>query len=128
MRRDLTVLDADDELIVELRLLVARRRDLAADRTRAVNRLHDQVPAICPALQRAVDLTNRGPLVLPTGFQTPASLREIGVAGLTEWLRARRIRGVAALAVKAVTAAESQMRALPGEQMAARLVAQLAEG
>lgn len=48
MRRDLTVLGADDELIVELRLLVARRQDLRADRTRAVNRLHDRLVAVCP--------------------------------------------------------------------------------
>ena len=128
MRRDLTVLDADDELIVELRLLVARRRDLVADRTRAVNRLHVQMLAICPELERALDLTNRGPLVLLTGFQTPGALREIGVAGLTEWLHARRVRSAAALAAKAVTAAKSQMTTLHGEQMAARLVAQLAEG
>jgi transposase len=127
MRRDLTVLDADDELIGELRLLVTRRRDLIADRTRAVNRLHDQLVAICPALQRALDLTNRGPLVLLTGFQTPAALREIGVAALSEWLRARRVRSAEALATKSVTAAKSQMTSLPGERMAARLVAQLAE-
>lgn len=128
MRRDLTVLDADDELVVELRLLVARRRDLAADRTRAVNRLHDQLLAICPALERALELTNRGPLVLLTGFQTPAALRELGAAGLQEWLRARKVRSSAALAAKVIAAAQSQLTTLPGEQMAARLVAQLAEG
>ncbi|XVQ16146.1 IS110 family transposase [Spirillospora sp. CA-255316] len=128
MRRDLTVLDGDDELIVELRLLVARRRDLAADRTRAVNRLHDQLLTICPALERALELTNRGPLVLLTGCQTPTALREIGVDGLTVWLRARRVRSAAALAAKAVAAADTQHTTLPGEQMAARLVAQLAEG
>ncbi|GAA4306344.1 IS110 family transposase [Actinomadura luteofluorescens] len=128
MRRDLTILDGDDELIVELRLLVARRRDLAADRTRAVNRLHDQLLAICPALERALELTNQGPLVLLTGFQTPAALREIGIDGLTDWLRARKVRSAAALAAKAAAAAATQHTTLPGEQMAARLVAQLAEG
>lgn len=29
MRRDLTVLDGDDDVVVELRMLVARRKDLA---------------------------------------------------------------------------------------------------
>jgi transposase len=43
MRCDLRVLHADDELIVELRLLVARRQDLVADRVWAVNRLHDRL-------------------------------------------------------------------------------------
>ncbi|MFB9839418.1 hypothetical protein [Actinoallomurus acaciae] len=28
--------------------------------------------AICPALERVLELSNRGPLVLLTGFQTPA--------------------------------------------------------
>jgi len=41
MRRDLSPLRVDDELIVELRMLVGRRRDLAGDRVRLVNRLHD---------------------------------------------------------------------------------------
>jgi putative lipase involved disintegration of autophagic bodies len=48
MRCDLQVLRADDELIVELRLLVARRQDLRADRTRAVNRLHDRLLRSAP--------------------------------------------------------------------------------
>lgn len=128
MRRDLTVLRGDDELITELRMLVARRQDLVSDRTRAVNRLHGQLLGICPALERALDLTNRGPLVLLTGFQSPAALREAGVAGVEAWLRARKVRSAAALAAAAVRAAGSQGMTLPGEQVAARLAAQLAEG
>jgi transposase len=128
MRRDLTVLRGDDELIAELRMLVARRQDLVSDRTRAVNRLHARLLAISPALERALDLTNRGPLVLVTGFQSPAALREAGVAGVEAWLRARKVRGAAALAAAAVRAAGTQAMTLPGEQVAARLAAQLAEG
>lgn len=128
MRRDLTILDGDDELVVELRLLVGRRQDLAADRVRALNRLHDQMLAICPALERALDLTTQGPLVLLTGFQTPAALRETGTQPLTAWLRDRNVRNAAVLAAKAVTAAETQHRALPAEHMTALLVAQLATG
>lgn len=128
MRRDLTVLDGDDDLIIELRMLVARRKDLTADRTRAVNRLHDQLLAICPALQRALDLTTKGALTLLTGFQTPAALREIGAQALAAWLRDRKVRGAAALAAKAVTAAESQHTTLPAERTAALLAAQLAQG
>lgn len=120
MRRDLTVLRGDDELIVELRMLAARRQDLASDRTRAVNRLHDQLLAISPALERA--------LVLLTGFQSPAALREAGVAAVEAWLRARKVRGAAGLAAAAVRAARIQAMTLPGEQVAARLAAQLAEG
>jgi transposase len=128
MRRDLQVLRAADELIVELRLLVARRQDLRADRTRAVNRLHDRLVAVCPALERVLDLGNRGALVLLTGFQTPAALRGQGVAGLEAWLGSRKVRGAGKLAAAAVGAANAQTISLPGEQLAARLIADLAEG
>ena len=128
MRRDLQALGADDELIVELRLLVARRQDLRADRTRAVNRLHDRLVAVCPALERVLDLGNRGALVLLTGFQTPAALRAQGVAGLEAWLGSRKVRGAGKLAAAVVDAANAQTIRLPGEQVAACLIADLAEG
>jgi transposase len=128
MRRGLTPLRVDDELVVELRMLVARRQDLVGDRTRMVNRLRDQLLAVCPALERALDVTNKGPLVLLTGFQLPAHIRQTGVTELETWLRARKVKGARALAAKAVQAASSQITTLPGEQMAALLVAQLAEG
>jgi transposase len=128
MRRDLTIVRADAELTVELRMLVAQRQDLASDRTRAVNRLHDRLLAISPALERVLDLGNRGPLVLLSGFQTPAALRAAGVDEVTVWLRERRVRGAAALAASAVRAAQTQSTSLPGERLAAHLVAGLAEG
>jgi transposase len=128
MRRDLTVLRADEELIVELRMLIASRQDLVSDRTRAANRLHDRLLAISPALERALDLRNRGPLVLLTGFQTPAALREAGVEQVTAWLRDHGVRSAATLAAASVQAAETQSTSLPGEQLAAQLVARLVEG
>ncbi|MGH3373774.1 MAG: IS110 family transposase [Actinoallomurus sp.] len=128
MRRGLKPLRIDDELILELRMLVARRQDLVADRTRMLNRLRDQLLAICPALERALQVTNTGPLILLTGFQRPAQIRQADAAELTAWLRARKVKGAQALAGKVVEAARSQATTLPGEQMAALLVAQLAEG
>ncbi|MGW4410938.1 IS110 family transposase [Nonomuraea sp. NPDC004702] len=126
-RRDPTVLDGDDDVVVQPRTLVARRKDLAADRTRAVNRPHDQSPTIRPAPRRVLDLTTKGPLTLLTGFQTPAELRAIGVDGLTVWLKARKVRDAAALAGKVVAAARSQHATLPAERTAAPLAAQLAQ-
>lgn len=128
MRRGLTALRVDEELIVELQMLVARRQDLVADRTRTVNRLREQLLALCPALERVLDVTNKGPLVLLTGYQRPTDLRRLGPVRLEAWLRARRVKGSQALAVTAVQAARSQTTTLPGEQMAALLIAQLAEG
>ncbi|MFB9683523.1 IS110 family transposase [Amycolatopsis plumensis] len=128
MRRDLTALRVDEQLIVELRMLVARRRDLAADRVRMVNRLHDQLLAFSPALERVLDLTNRGPLILLTHVQTPDAIRRLGVAGLEEWLRSQKVRSAAALATAVAAAADSQHTTLPGQQLAAQLVADMAKG
>jgi transposase len=128
MRRDLAPIRVPDEVIVELRMLVARRRDLQSDRVRAVNRLHETLLTISPALEKALDLTNQGPLILLTGYQTPAAIGQLGVTELTEWLRARKVRRAGELATRAVAAANAQQIALPGEALAAHLVAQLAEG
>ncbi|WP_154760663.1 IS110 family transposase [Amycolatopsis pithecellobii] len=128
MRRDLTPLRVDNELIVELRMLIARRRDLAGDRVRLVNRLHEQLLGISPALERFLDLTNRGPLVLLTHVQTPAALRQLGAAGLEEWLRTQKVRNATTLAATVATAAGSQQTTLPGERLAAQLVADMAKG
>ncbi|TVT08344.1 IS110 family transposase [Amycolatopsis bartoniae] len=128
MRRDLSPLRVDDELIVELRMLVARRRDLTGDRVRLVNRLHEQLLGISPALERVLDLTNRGPLVLLTRVQTPATIRQLGTAGLEEWLRSQKVRSATTLATTVVAAAESHHTTLPGEQLAAQLVTDMAKG
>src|SRR6201993_2376749 len=62
---DLPVLHPDDDLISELRMLTAHRADLVADRTRTINRLRQQLVAVCPALERAAQLTSdRGWVVL----------------------------------------------------------------
>jgi hypothetical protein len=57
MRRDLPELQPGQDLVVELRILTSRRADLVADRTRAINRLRQQLTAICPALERAAEVT-----------------------------------------------------------------------
>jgi hypothetical protein len=83
---------------------------------------------VCPALERALDLTTKGPLILLTGYQRPAEIRRLGVTRLEAWLRARKVLKAAALAERAVQAAMSQTTTLPGEEPAAQLIAQLAEG
>lgn len=128
MRRGLTELAVDDELLVELRMLVAHHRDLVADRTRMVNRLRAQMLTVCPALERALDVTGKGPLILLTAYQRPAEIRRLGVTRLEAWLRARKVRGAAALAERVVLAAKAQTTTLPGEELSAMLIAQLAEG
>ena len=57
MRSDLAPLAPGDELVTELRMLTARRTDLVADRTRAINRLRAAMLEVSPALERALDFT-----------------------------------------------------------------------
>ncbi|MDX6584865.1 MAG: hypothetical protein QOI10_4049 [Solirubrobacterales bacterium] len=128
MRGDLTVVTASDELVVELTRLTAHREDLMADWVRGVNRLRDLLTSIFPALERAFDYSNRSPLVLLTGFQTPESIRTAGEAGLVSYLRERGAwpRAIPTMADAAVAAASAQTVRLPGEATAAVLIARLA--
>ncbi|MBQ1121874.1 IS110 family transposase [Streptomyces sp. B15] len=128
MRRDLGPLQPGDEIAVDLRTLSTRRTDLVADRTRQINRLRAQLLEIFPALERALNLTNKGPVMLLTGYQTPAAIRRSGARRIETWLRNRKVRAASTLAKTAVDAAEAQHTALPGERLAATMVVRLAKG
>ena len=108
MRTDLGVLRPGDEIAVDLRTLVTRRTDLVCDRTRQINRLRAQLLEIFPALERSLDLTKKGPVMLLTGYQTPAAIRRAGTSRVATWLKNRKVRGSAALAKTVVEAAEAQ--------------------
>ncbi|MET7695884.1 IS110 family transposase [Streptomyces sp. NPDC005483] len=127
MRRDLAVIRPDDEQAIELRILTSRRADLTADRTRRTNRLRHQLVGIFPALERVLDLGNSGPLILLSGYQTPAALRRTGRRRLESWLRNRSVRSADLLAQAAVEAAERQHTAVPGEKIIAQVIHTLAK-
>ncbi|MCW8103671.1 IS110 family RNA-guided transposase [Streptomyces tauricus] len=126
IRRDLQRLRTGDETITDLKILTGRRTDLVADRTRTVNRLRGQLTSIFPGLERALDLTNTGPLTLLTGYQTPASLRRAGKKRLEAWLRNRKVLRADRLAETAMKAAGRQHTRLPGEKLTAQMVHTLA--
>jgi transposase len=118
-----------DDMVTELRMLTAHRADLVADRTRTINRLRQQLVAVCPALERVAQLTSdRGWVVLLARYQRPKAIRQSGVSRLTRILADAGVRNAATIATAAVTAAKTQTVRLPGEQVAAALVAQLAQG
>jgi transposase len=128
MRRDLHPLQEWDEIAVDLKILTARRYDLTADRTRAINRLRAQLLEYFPALERAFDYAaSRAALVLLTGYQTPSALRRVGPNRLVAWLKNRKVRGAQALADRAVAAARAQHTAVAGETIAAAVVHTLAK-
>lgn len=126
-RRDFASIDVPAQLAADLALLTAHRSDLVADRVRMINRLRDTLTGVFPALERAFDYSSqKGALVLLTGYQTPAALRRRGRARLTAWLANRGVRGADAVAATALEAAQAQQTALPGEDVAAQIVADLA--
>lgn len=127
LRRDLTVVDHETDLTRNLGLLTAHRADLVADRVRMINRLRDLMTSVFPSLEREFDYSScKGALVLLTGYAAPDRLRRIGEARLAGWLRARRVRGYAQLAARAVAAARAQQIALPGQDIAAKIVSDTA--
>jgi transposase len=124
---DLPVPVPDDDVITELRMLTAHRADLVADRTRTINRLRQQLVAVCPALERVAALTSdRGWVVLLSRYQSPKAIRNSGVSRPTKMLTESGVRNAASIAGAAVTAAKAQTVRLPGEDVPASLVAELA--
>lgn len=126
MRHDLRELHRPDELAAELRLLTAHRGDIAGERTRAINRLRALLLGIFPALERVLDFTNRGPLVLVQHFQTADAINAVGRAELELWLREHKVRPAAKLAETVTQAADRHRVRLPGEAVAAELIARIA--
>lgn len=126
MRRDLQPIRPGDEAAIELRLLTERRSDLVEDRTRTLNRLKALLSSMFPALERALDMSRVGALVLLTGYQSPAAIRRAGARRLTTWLRNRKVYRPEVLAATAVEAAERQYTAVAGETAIAKMVHTLA--
>ena len=126
MRGDLGRLELGEESLAELQLLLARRRDLVADRTRAVTRLRETLLALFPALERVLRFNTRGPLELVARYQTPGAVRRAGRKRVAAYLKKRGVAKAEALAEKALDAAGRQRARLPAEEIAAKIVAELA--
>ena len=126
MRSDLGELAPGEQELSELRLLLGRRRDLITDRSRVIARLREMLLSLFPALERALDVNSKGPLILLTHYQTPAQLRRAGHRRVAAYLRNRSVKGSDKVARKALSAAGSQSVVLPAQEVASGIVAQLA--
>ena len=126
-RRDLSMVDTGTDLVRELAVLTGHRADLIADRVRMINRLRDLMTSVFPSLERAFDYSShKGALILLTGYPTPDRIRRIGQTRLTSWLRNRHVRGSDEVAARATTAAKAQTVVLPGQDLTASIVTELA--
>jgi transposase len=129
LRRDLSEVDTGTDLVRKLAVLTGHRADLIADRVRMINRLRDLMTSVFPSLERAFDYSShKGALVLLTGYTTPDRIRRIGHTRLTGWLRNRNVRGSADVAARATAAAKAQTVVLPGQDLTASIITELANG
>ncbi len=96
----LTWTSVTDELLARLRILNGRDTDLAADATRAANRLRDALLAVSPALERAVGdrlVSVRGLRAALVKWSTPSALRAAGKARVQALISKRSKRTAAKL-------------------------------
>jgi hypothetical protein len=77
-RRDLRRIEPAGELDAEIRLLVARRRELVTDQTRRISRLRDLLASIHPGLEHVVDPTTKAGRQLLRPYVTPSEIRRAG--------------------------------------------------
>lgn len=129
MHNDLREVTAMREQDVELRLLVGRRSDLVTEATRRSNRLRELLASIHPGLERQVDVTGKTGLHLLTRYVTPREIRSAGRARVLSHMR--KIKYVkdallVELAEKAIASATAQQSVVPGEDVAADLVRDMA--
>jgi transposase len=126
MRHDFLAVEPPTELVAVLALLVAHRADLIEDWVRTINRLRRLMLGIAPVLERALTFTNVATLILISEFQTPEQIRAAGRDNLIAYLRRHRAMHAARIADRALAAAAEQSLALPGQDTAAALAAELA--
>ena len=80
-------------------------------------------------LERAFDYSkSKAAFTLLSGYPTPDGLRRIGTSRLTDWLKKRDCRNSAAVAQKAVDAANSQRTMLATQTTGSALATKLAAG
>jgi transposase len=127
MREDLSELKPGEQELAELQLLLARRRDLITDQGRTITRLREAPLSLFPALERALDDNSKGSLILLTHYQTPAQLRRACHKRVASHLKNRGAKGSNKVAHKALCAARSQSVTLPAQEVASRIVAELAK-
>lgn len=117
---------ASDDAMQTLKLLMRRRSDLVADRTRAIQRLRDALLSYFPGLERAFAFKNRGPLLLVVRHNTPEGIRRSGVSRIERYLKGKGAVKAREIAEAAVDAAKAQSVRIAGQDTASSIVAEIA--
>lgn len=124
---DFRPVSLQNDTLAELRLLVSRRGDLVTDQTRRISRMRYLLNTIHPDLERALDLTNAGPMLLLTRYVSAAAIRAAKPKAIARFLRAKAVRNAEALAEAAYRAAQAHPDIkLPAEAATAALIREMA--
>lgn len=125
----LTWTTPSDELLARLRILNGRDADLAADATRAANRLRDALLAVSPALERAVGdklATNAGVRDALARWATPTALRSAGKARVRARIAKRSPRSAQRLTEAIWAALDAQSLTVTAEATWGQTIRELA--
>jgi len=125
----LTWTTVTDELLARLRILNGRDTDLAADATRAANRLRDALLAVSPALERAVGerlMSTPGLRAALAKWPTPTALRTAGKTRVRALISRRSKRTAAALTAQIWAALGAQTVTVVAESTWGKTIGDLA--
>ena len=123
----LTWIEANDELLLRLRVLNGRDADLAGDANRPINRCRDALLAVSPALERTIGhrLTQPDIRDALTKWPTPTALRTAGQTKIRNAINKRFPRLATKLTTQILTAVNTQTVTLPAETAWGQVIADL---
>jgi transposase len=118
----------DDETLAELGVLAGYDDDLAAESTRLTNRLRDALLHVHPTLERLLGkhFDRPGVLELLAQAPTPAALRQLDTATMTDIMRPGSPRLAKTLPTKIHTALDAQTVVIPGTDAFGTVIAGVA--
>ncbi len=121
--------DAGDDALAELEMLIGYDDDLAGEATRTSNRIRGLLTQIHPALERVIGpkIAHAAVLELLSRCGGPAGLRKAGRAKLNEIAVTRAPRVGARLVEQILTALGEQTVTVPGSQTAETILPRLAD-
>jgi transposase len=122
-------IDADDDTLAELEVLVSYDDDLAAEATRLSNRIRGLLTSIHPALERVLGpkITHQAALQILSHCGGPTGLRQAGRRKLTSLATTHAPRVGDKLICDLLAALDEQTVTVPGTNAAERVLPHLAE-
>jgi transposase len=122
-------LEETSDARAQLELLCGHDADLRGDANRLTNRVRGLLATYWPTVEKALGerVETLGILAVVQRYPSGPALQRLGAKRLAALLQRQRVHRPEVLAERLVQAAQAQTVCVPGAEMAARLVAELAE-